>query len=132
MTSPRDPHSGPVPAAAWAADAESRRTTGRVEIFNAVKADGLDGWTMDERQWALMREHVLGTIDEYAGSDGSVPLQLVVDVAKERYSAHELFPKGRVTNDVRFTKVDLEARCEVERVPGSSPQRIRRWREQPV
>jgi hypothetical protein len=84
---------------------------------------------MDERIWALMREHVLDTIDELGDGQGTVALQTVVALAQERYGDHELFPKGRVTNYCRFTKVDLEARCEVERVPGSSPQRIMRWRE---
>ena len=124
----RDPHSGPVPEAAWAADAAAR-ARGRVAVFNAARADGLDGgWTMDERIWELMRTHILDTIDRHAGPDGTVPLKLVVDLAQERYAAHALFPKGRVRNYVTFTKVDLEARCEVERVRGSSPQRIMRWR----
>ena len=53
---------------------------------------------------------------------------LEVDLAQERYSTHPLFPKGRVRNYCTFTKVDLEARCEIERVPRRSPQRILRWR----
>ena len=80
----RDPHGGPVPAQAWAADAEAR-ARGRVEVFNATRPGGLDGWTMDLAQYEAMRALVLDTVD------------------------------------------DLEARCEIERVPGSSPQRIRRW-----
>ncbi len=128
----RDRHSGPVPEAAWAADAAAR-ARGRVAIFNADRADGLDGgWTMDERIWELMRRHILQTIDEHAGPDGSVALKLVVDLAQERYATHELFPKGRVRNYCTFTKVDLEARCEVERVPKSSPQRVMRWRPEPA
>lgn len=127
----RDPHCGPVPAAAWAAD-ELARARGRVAVFNAQRPDGLDGgWTMDERIWRLLRRHVLDTIDELADEDGTVALRTVVDLAQERYATHELFPKGRVRNDVTFTKVDLEARCEVERVPGRSPQRIMRWRPDP-
>ena len=55
-----------------------------------------------------------------------MPLKTVVTAAQERYSSRELFPKGRVRNYCTFTKVDLEARCEIERVPGASPQRIRR------
>ncbi len=124
----RDPHSGPVPEAAWASDAETRRR-GRVQMFNAVRPGGLDGWTMDVRQYELMRAHILDTIDDYAGPDGSVPLKLVVDAAQDRYASHELFPTGRVRNYCTFTKVDLEARCEIERLPRSSPQRITRWRE---
>jgi hypothetical protein len=100
-----------------------------VAVFNAARPDGLDGgWTMDERIWELMRQHILDTIDAHAGPDGTVPLTLVVDLAQERYATHELFPKGRVRNYATFTKVDLEARCEVERVRGSSPQRIMRRR----
>lgn len=38
------------------------------------------------------------------------------------------FPKGRLTNCVRYAKTDMEARCEVERIPRTSPQRITRWR----
>ncbi len=128
----RDSHSGPVPDSAWAADTVAR-ARGRVAVFNAERVDGLDGgWTMDESIWELMRAHILATIDELADADGTVALKTVVDLAQERYATHELFPKGRVRNYCTFTKVDLEARCEVERVPGRSPQRIMRWRpEQP-
>jgi hypothetical protein len=122
----------PVPEAAWAADAAAR-ARGRVAIMNAVRADGLDGgWTMDERVWELMRAHILETIDGHGGPDGTVALKLVVDLAQARYATHPLFPKGRVRHYCTFTKVDLEARCEVERVPRSSPQRIMRWRPDPA
>jgi hypothetical protein len=125
-TTRRDPHSGPVPGSAWAADAEARER-GRVEVFNATRPGGLDGWTMDAAQYELMRAHVLDAVDELAGPDGSVLLRDVVAAAQERYGAHPLFPGGRLRNYCTYTKVDLEARCEIERVPGSSPQRIRRW-----
>ena len=124
----RDAHAGPVPDSAWEADAIARER-GRVEMFNAVRPGGLDGWTMDLRQYELMREHILETIDALADEDGSVPLKAVVTAAQERYATHELFPGGRLRNYCTYTKVDLEARCEIERVPGASPQRIRRWRE---
>ena len=121
---PHDPHFGPVPEAAWAADAEARKS-GRVEIFNATRPGGLDNWTMDLRQYELMREHILEMVDEESDDDGTILLKDVVAAAQERYSTHELFPKGRVRNYCTFTKVDLEARGEVERVLGSSPQRLR-------
>lgn len=47
-------------------------------------------------------------------------------MAQERYATHPLFRKGWVRNYCTFTKVDLEARCEVERVSKRSPQRIMR------
>lgn len=76
-----------------------------------------------------MRRHVLDTIDDLGDADGTVALQTVVTRAQERYATHALFPKGRVTNYCRFSMVDLEARCEVERVPGSTPQGIMPWRD---
>ena len=123
----RDRHSGPVPPEAWAADGEAR-ARGRVEIFNATRPGGLDRWTMDERQYDLMRAHILDFIDEHAGPDGSVRLKDVVEAAQERYATHPLFPGGRTRNYCTCTKVDLEARCEIERLPGAGPQRIVRWR----
>ena len=127
MAQRRDPHCGPVPDSAWAADAESRRERGRVEIFNATRPGGLDGWTMDLAQYDLLRSHILEMVDDHAADDGTILLKDVVEAAQDRFGDHELFPGGRLTNYVRFTKTDLEARCEVERVPRSSPQRIRRW-----
>lgn len=125
----RDGHAGPVPAAAWAADAEARKR-GRVEIFNATRPGGLDGWTMDEAQYELMRAHILDMIEQASDEDGTIRLQAVVDAAQDRYGSHVLFPNGRLTNYVRYTKVDLEARREIERVPNKSPQRIRLWRDE--
>ena len=81
---------------------------------------------MSSPRYELIRKHVLQTIDKKGDKDGAVPLQLVVDTAQKRYGKHKLFPKGRLTNYVRYTKVDLEARQEVKRVPGSGSQRIQR------
>lgn len=125
----RDAHAGPVPESAWDADAEARAGKGRVEIFNAIRPGGLDGWTMDQAQYEAVRELIFEMIDDHADDDGTIKLQTVVDAAQDRYGNHELFPKGRLTNYVRYTKTDMEARCEIERIPRSSPQRITRWRE---
>ena len=122
----RDAHRGPVSERAWHADAIARER-GRVEIFNATRPDGLDGWTMDLRQYELMRDHILAMVDA-AGDGGAVLLKDVVAAAQARYGTHPLCPRGRVRNYVTYTKVDLEARGEIERAPRSSPQRIRRRR----
>lgn len=82
---------------------------------------------MDLRQYEVLRRHILDTIDDEADADGSILLKDLVASAQDRFEGHELFPGGRLTNYVRYTKVDLEARCEVERVHGPSPQRVRRW-----
>jgi hypothetical protein len=129
----RDPHSGPVPQEAWEQDAATRRRTGRVEIFNATRPGGLDGWTMDAAQYQRVHDLILETLDADADADedGSVRLQHVVDTIQALLGDSELLPNGRLTNYVRYTKTDMEARCEVERIPGSSPQRICRWRNHP-
>ncbi len=124
----RDSHSGPVPAEAWERDAETRKRAGRVEIFNATRPGGLDGWTMDLDQYQAVHDLILQIIDDYADEDGTISLQFVVDTIQAQLNASLLFPKGRLTNYVRYTKTDMEARCEIERIPRSSPQRITRWR----
>lgn len=124
MAPQRDPHSGPVSEAAWAADEEAR-SRGRVMMFNATRPDGMDGWTMAIGQYELMREHILDMVATEADPDGTILLKDIVLAAQERYSTHELFPKGRVRNYCTFTKVDLEARGEIERISGKSPQRLR-------
>ncbi len=126
MSAARDPHCGPVPAEAWAADAEAR-ARGRVEVFHATRPGGLDRSTMDLARYGAVRAHDLDTIDDLAGPDGSVALEDVVAAAQERYGGDPLVPGGRLRSYCTHTEVDLEARCEIERVPGSSPQRIRRW-----
>ena len=79
---------------------------------------------MDLRQYQPMRRHILDMID-----DGIIALKDAVAAAQHRDETHEFFPNGRLTNDVRHTKVDLGARCEVGWVPGRCPQRNRRWRD---
>ena len=124
----RDPHAGPVPEEAWALDAATRRSTGRVQIFNATRPGGLDGWTMDAAQYQAVHDLILEILDRDARDDGSLALQRVVVEIQDRLWGDPLFPNGRLTNYVRFVKTDMEARCEIERIPGSSPQRITRWR----
>ena len=126
MDERRDAHSGPVPDEAWSADASARKR-GRVEVFNAKRPGGMDGWTMDVRQYDLMRCHILSMIDHECGDDGTVLLKDVVAAAQLRYRDHELFPTHRVHNYCTFTKVDLEARCVIERLVRSGPQRLRRY-----
>jgi len=85
---------------------------------------------MDAAQYQAVHDLVLEIIDDDADEDGTVALQHVVEVVQERLGASELFPNGRLTNYVRYTKTDMEARCEIERLPGSRPQRICRWRSE--
>lgn len=116
-----DSHQGPVPDSAWDADARARQR-GRVEIFNATRPGGLDGWTMDLTQYELMRSHILDTLED--AGDRGVLLKDLVDLAQSRFGDHPAFPGGRLRNYCTYTKVDLEARCLVARVPGPGPQRL--------
>jgi hypothetical protein len=95
-------------------------------MFNATRPGGLDGWTMDLRQYELLSAHILDGIDELGDENGTVALKDLVETAQERYATHPLFPGGRLRNYVTYTKVDLEARGEVERVTGRGGQRVRR------
>lgn len=95
-------------------------------MFNAARPGGLDGWTMDVGRYELMRAHILDMIDDAESVDGSVALREVVESAQQKCASHPLFPRGRTHNYCTFTKVDLEAREEIERAPRSSPQRLRR------
>ncbi len=81
---------------------------------------------MDLTQYELMREHILDTIDDLADDDGTVYLKDIVAAAQDRYGQHPSFPNGRLRNYCTYTKVDLEARGEIERIPGSGAQRLRR------
>ncbi|WP_146067385.1 hypothetical protein [Arthrobacter sp. SX1312] len=123
-----DPHSAAVAPRAWAED-ERARKRGRVQVFNATRPDGLDGWTIALEQYELLVDVILTTIDAFAADDGTVPLQVIVNEGQTRLGSHPAFPNGRLANYVRYTKVDLEARGLVERVPKSSPQRIGRFHE---
>lgn len=120
-----DPHSAPVTERAWEEDARARER-GRVQMFNSTRPDGLDGWTISLEQYELLIEVILGTIDAFADQDGTVPLKVIVNEAQNTLGSHPAFPNGRLSNYVRYTKVDLEARGLVERIPRSSPQRVRR------
>jgi hypothetical protein len=84
---------------------------------------------MDAAQYQAVHDMILELIDDDADEDGTVGLQHVVETVQQRLGPSELFPKGRLTNYVRYTKTDMEARCEIERIPGSNPQRITRWRK---
>lgn len=117
-----DPHVAAVPESAWAADARARER-GRVEIFNATRPGGLDGWTMDLRQYELVRQHILETLED-AGPDG-MALKALVETTQARFGDNSTFPGGRLRNYCTYTKVDLEARGLVERLPGSGAQRVR-------
>ena len=114
----RDPHSGPVPESAWHADGIARRR-GRVEMFNATRPGGLDGWTMDLDQYELLRAHILDMIDDHADADGSAPSATSSPPRRTATGPTRCSPAA-ARNYRTYTKVDLEARDEIERAPAPS------------
>lgn len=113
-----------VPPEAFHADAIARER-GRVRMLNGALEGGMEDWTMPLEQWLLVRQAIRDALEELADADGVVALKDVIAYTQERLEKHPAFPGGRLKNFTTYTKVDLEARGEVVRVPNSSPQRIR-------
>ena len=113
-----------VPPAAFHAD-DAARQRGRVRMLNGALEGGMEDWTLPLEQWQLVRQTIHDALEELADDDGTVALKDVVAFAQDRLGHHAAFPGGRLKNITTYTKVDLEARGEVVRVTGSSPQRIR-------
>lgn len=105
-------------AASWA--------KGRALILNANKPGYSEAFTISSEQYVLLRDAILEAIDAFADERGEVPLKQIQAHVDATLSSHAAFPKGRMTNYTRYTKTDLEARGELERVPRRSPQRVRR------
>lgn len=113
-----------VPASAWAAD-EQDRQRGRVRMLNGSLEGGMESWTLPVEQWELVRDVILEVVDDADPHEGAL-LKTIVATAQARLGDHPAFPGGRLTNVVRYVKVDLEARGLVEVVPRSTRQRVRR------
>ncbi len=124
----RDEYCAAIPAQTLVLDA-ARRREGRVEILNATRPEGRDGWTLPCEQYDAIRTCILDTIDRESDDLGTVALQAVIAATQTRLGNDARFPGGRLRNYCTFVKVDLEARREIERLVGIVPQRIMRYRE---
>lgn len=99
---------------------------GRALILNANKPGYSEAFTISAQQYALLRGAILEAVDAFADERGEVLLKRIQAHVEDTLSTHAAFPNGRMTNYTRYTKTDLEARGELERVPKRSPQRVRR------
>jgi hypothetical protein len=97
---------------------------GRRRLRSAVRADGYETWTIETEQYEPLRELILRTVEDLDAGAG-VTLKVLISAAESELTGHPRFPSGRFTNWIRFVKVDLECEGVIERVPGSSPQRVR-------
>lgn len=99
---------------------------GRALILNANKPNYSEAFTIEAAQYAVIRDAILDAVDRLHDEKGEVKLEAIRKHVQSALGSHPLFPKGRMTNYTRYVKTDLEARGELERVPKSSPQRVRR------
>lgn len=114
-----------VPEDAFEVDRLDRQR-GRVRMLNGALEGGMEDWTMDLVQYDLVRDLIHAALDDYADADGTILLKDLVAISQERLGDHPAFPGGRMKNITTYVKVDLEARQEIERIDGTSPQRLRR------
>ncbi len=98
---------------------------GRALILNANKPGYSERFTIEREQYALVRTAIYEAIRTYQNERGEVLLKDIVASVQTTLETHARFPNGRLTNFTRYTKTDLEARGELERIPKSSPQRVR-------
>ena len=98
---------------------------GRALMLNANKEGYSEAFTIEAEQYVLLRSAIFEAMERVADSNGEVLLMDIQWHVQESLGTHARFPKGRMTNYTRYTKVDMEARGEVERVPKRSPQRVR-------
>lgn len=105
-------------------DDADRHPPGRRRLRSAVRADGYETWTIDAENYRILRELILRAVKDLDDGAG-VAVQGLIAVAEAELTDHPRFPSGRFTNWVRFVKVDLECEGRLERVPKSSPQRVR-------
>lgn len=105
-------------------DDTDRHPPGRRRLRSAVRADGYETWTIDAENYRILRELIHRAVEDLDGGAG-VPVKGLIAVAEAEMGGHPRFPSGRFTNWVRFVKVDLECEGRLERLPGSSPRRVR-------
>ena len=86
---------------------------------------GTGGFAVTAEKYEPIRKAVLASVPR--NKEGVSFKELVASVAGR--VPHELFPKrGSVSWYTKVVQLDLEANGRIERIPGASPQRVRRVR----
>ncbi len=85
--------------------------------------DGKAAPRIDKSKYTLIRAILLDIIPRNAAGIPFIGLADQVSKSLTREQLADLGSVGWLTTNI---KLDLEARGEIERVPGSSPQRLRR------
>ena len=79
---------------------------------------GKQGVNINEEKYGIVRDAILETIREH----GTITFQELTKEVNRKLEGHF---DGSISWYVTTTKLDLEARGTIERLPGSKPQRIR-------
>ena len=91
--------------------------------FQMIHPDGKPAPRIDKAKYEMVREALLKIIPQ---NEEGVPFTTLADRVAESLTREQLSKLGSIGWYTTGVKLDLEARGEIERVPGSKPQRLRR------
>src|SRR3954470_19278311 len=91
--------------------------------FQLIHPDGKDAPRIDRAKYDLVRAMLLDIIPQDAQG---VPFPTLPERVAASLTAEQVNKLGSVGWYTTEVKLDMEARGEIERVPGSKPQRLRR------
>ena len=91
--------------------------------FQLLHPEGKDAPRIDKAKYALVRAILLDIIPR---NTAGIPFIGLADQVTKALTREQLAHLGSVGWYTTNVKLDLEARGEIERVPGSTPQRVRR------
>ena len=93
------------------------------ERFQTIHPDGKDAPRIDRAKYEMVRDALLTLIPD---DEQGTPFMTLADRVAKLLTREQLARLGSVGWYTTTVKLDLEARGEIERVPGSKPQRLRR------
>lgn len=93
------------------------------EKFQLLHPEGKQAPRIDRGKYDLLRATLLELIPS---DDEGVPLAPLSDRVAAALTPEQLASLGKVGWHTMAVKMDMEARGEIERVPGATPQRLRR------
>ncbi len=93
------------------------------EKFQLLHPEGKQAPRIDRAKYDLMRATLLQLIPQDAEG---VPLAPLSDRVIEALTPEQIASIGKIGWHTMAVKLDMEARGEIERVPGATPQRLRR------
>jgi len=94
-----------------------------VKVLCQTPTPGKQGTRIHKWKYDLVRKAILSSIPKGAAG---VEFQRLPDLVESRIPAQDLRRLGSVSWYTTTVKLDLETHSEIERVPGSKPQRVRK------